>query len=157
MRCRPARIRSVAKNRSATMPTKNGETIAANAVVPYANPICSPEKCRVSASHVPIVTDHAPQTKYWRNIMTESFRRTVLCIGNIIPLPRSRVPRPLCDGGYIAIETRRRKIDRAALFGAQISGHQDSYDLQTIFKSKRRPLILQEGSDEMPVFGFIAV
>ena len=87
MRCRPARIRSVAKNRSATMPTKNGETIAANAVVPYANPICSPEKCKVSASHVPMVTDHAPQTKYWRNIMAESFSRMSFRMGKINPLP----------------------------------------------------------------------
>ena len=43
-RCSTARIRSVARKRSATMPTKNGEIIAASAVVPEASPICSPEK-----------------------------------------------------------------------------------------------------------------
>src|SRR5215813_6946529 len=74
--CSAARMRSVAMKRSATMPTKNGEIIAATAVVPAASPICSPEKCNVSPSHVPIVTYHAPQTKYWRNIIADSFNRT---------------------------------------------------------------------------------
>ena len=59
------------------MPRKNGEIIAASAVEPAASPICSPEKCSVSPSHVPIVTYHAPQTKYCRNIRADSFRRTV--------------------------------------------------------------------------------
>ena len=36
MTCSSARSFSVDKNRSATMPTKNGETIAAIAVAPYA-------------------------------------------------------------------------------------------------------------------------
>src|SRR5712671_3471627 len=70
-------MRSVAKNRSATMPTKNGEIIAASAVVPYARPICWPEKCSVSPSQVPMVTYHAPHTKYSRNIMADSFARTL--------------------------------------------------------------------------------
>src|SRR5437763_3915209 len=73
-------MRSVARNRSAIMPTKNGEILAPTAVLPAARPICSPEKCSVSPSHVPIVTYHAPQTKYWRNIRDDSFRRTVGCI-----------------------------------------------------------------------------
>ena len=64
-------------NRSATMPTKNGEIIAASAVVPAARPICSPEKCSVSPSHVPIVTYQAPHTKYCRNIIADSFTRTL--------------------------------------------------------------------------------
>src|SRR5438874_10148192 len=68
-------MRSVAMNRSATMPTKNGEMIAATAVVPAARPICSPENFSVSPSHVPIVTYHAPHTKYCRNIIADSFRR----------------------------------------------------------------------------------
>ena len=59
------------------MPTKNGEIIAASAVVPAARPICSPEKCSVCPSHVPIVTYHAPQTKYCRNIIADSFTRTL--------------------------------------------------------------------------------
>ena len=63
------------------MPTKNGEIIAASAVVPAARPICSPEKCSVSPSQVPIVTYHAPQTKYCRNIIADSFTRTVNVIG----------------------------------------------------------------------------
>src|SRR3954468_5899866 len=78
--CSAARIRSVARKRSATMPTKKGEIIAASAVVPAARPICSPEKCSVSPSHVPIVTYHAPHTKYCRNIIAESFTRTVVFI-----------------------------------------------------------------------------
>ena len=32
-------------------------------------------KTQLPSSHVPIVTDRAPQTKYWRNISVESFRR----------------------------------------------------------------------------------
>ena len=75
--CSAARIRSVAITRSATIPTKNGEIIAASAVVPNASPIWSSEKCSVWPSHVPMVTYHAPQTKYWRNIRAESFTRVV--------------------------------------------------------------------------------
>src|SRR5215510_3548886 len=59
------------------MPTKNGEIMAARAVEPYANPTCSPEKWSVAESQVPIVTDHAPHTKYCRNIIVESFRRVL--------------------------------------------------------------------------------
>src|SRR5579872_1469259 len=73
--CNSARMRSVAMNRSAIMPTKNGEIIAASAVVPAASPICSPEKCSVDPSHVPIVTYHAPQTKYCRNMSADSLTR----------------------------------------------------------------------------------
>src|SRR5262249_40708032 len=68
-------------NRSATMPTKNGEMIAATAVVPAARPICSPEKCSVEPSHVPMVTYHAPQTKYCRNISVDSLDRVAAVIG----------------------------------------------------------------------------
>ena len=73
--CSTARMRSVEKKRSATMPTKNGEIIAASAVVLYARPTCSPENFSVSPSHVPAVTYHEPHTKYCRNIMIESFKR----------------------------------------------------------------------------------
>ena len=51
---------------------KNGETIAAIAVAPYAAPTSFPLKCSVWPRYVAIVTNHAPQTKYWRNIITES-------------------------------------------------------------------------------------
>src|SRR5262245_9122361 len=88
--CSAARMRSVAMKRSATIPTKNGEIIAASAVVPAASPICSPEKCRVCPSHVPIVTYHAPQTKYCRNIIADSFKRTCVGIqGSILVLQTS--------------------------------------------------------------------
>src|SRR5262249_18856119 len=125
--CSVARIRSVAKNRSAIMPTKNGETIAATAVVPYASPICSPEKCNVGASHDPMVTDQAPHTKYCRNIMIESSDRVFSVIS-----PPCRLPCALRDGRYIGIQTRRRKVDYAALFGAQVSCHQELYNLQPV-------------------------
>ena len=69
--CRIASSFSLEKNRSATMPMKNGLTIAAIAIAPYALPICVSVKCSVWPRYVPIVTNHAPQTKYWRNIMTE--------------------------------------------------------------------------------------
>src|SRR4029453_4785805 len=73
-------MRCVARYRSATRPTKNGDTIAATAVVPNARPICWPENFSVCPSHVPIVTDHAPQTKYWRNISVASFSQVVCVI-----------------------------------------------------------------------------
>src|SRR5262245_19885130 len=87
-------MRSVAKNRSATMPTKNGEIIAATAVVPAARPICAPEKRNVEPSHVPIVTYQAPQMKYCRNIMVESFIRVLVCIFTTASVAMCRV-RPL--------------------------------------------------------------
>src|SRR5690606_32741909 len=57
------------------MPTKNGEIIAAIAVLPYASPICPPSNRNPWPRYVPIVTNHAPQTKYWRNIMADSLTR----------------------------------------------------------------------------------
>ena len=65
------------------MPTKNGEMIAASAVVPYVRPICSPENPN-APSQVPIVTYHAPQTKNSRNIIADSFSRTVVGMGGIL-------------------------------------------------------------------------
>src|SRR4249920_3186807 len=96
-------MRSVAMKRSATMPTKNGEIIAASAVVPAARPICSPEKCSVSPSHVPIVTYHAPQTKYCRNIIADSFTRTDEFILS-----------PPCLDGRLGENHPRQQIDRGA-------------------------------------------
>ena len=101
----------MAKNRSATSPTKNGETIAAIAVVLYARPLCCPENWSVFSRYVPMVTYQAPQTKYWRNIITESFKRVGRwhrSIGLRVTrsLFRVTVPRPDCgraarrhDGG----------------------------------------------------------
>ena len=80
MMCRNASTRSVAKKRSATMPTKNGETIAASAVVPDATPTCCPENFRVSPRNVPNVTYHTPQMKNWRNIRADSFTRVTAVI-----------------------------------------------------------------------------
>ena len=45
--CRIASSFSLEKKRSATMPMKNGDTIAAIAIAPYAAPICGSVKCRV--------------------------------------------------------------------------------------------------------------
>src|ERR671912_728217 len=73
-------MRSVAKNRSATSPTKNGDTIAASAVVLYARPLSWPENWSVLSRYVPMVTYQAPQTKYWRNIITDSFNRVAVGI-----------------------------------------------------------------------------
>src|SRR6185312_13977569 len=79
--CSSARMRSVAKNRSATMPTKNGEIIAAMAVAPYASPTCVPSNLSDVPRYVPMVTNHAPQTKYSRNIIVESLARTAVMSG----------------------------------------------------------------------------
>src|SRR5436309_2564730 len=102
-------MRSVARNRSATMPTKNGDIIAPTAVLPAASPICSPEKCSVSPSQVPIVTYHAPQTKYWRNISDESFSRTVEVINPRIPW---RLLRPPCLDRRLGEDDARQHLDR---------------------------------------------
>ncbi len=75
--CSSASSFSLEKNRSATMPMKNGDAIAAIAVAPYALPICASVKCSVLPRYVPIVTYHAPQTKYCRNIIADSFTRTL--------------------------------------------------------------------------------
>ena len=73
--CNTASSFSLEKNRSATIPIKKGLMIAAIAVAPYAVPICVSVKCRVVPRYVPIVTNHDPQTKYWRNIMIDSRQR----------------------------------------------------------------------------------
>ena len=62
--------RSVAKKRSATNPTKNGETSDATAVVPKTAPAAVAEKWSVLVRYVVIVTYQAPQMMYWRNIIT---------------------------------------------------------------------------------------
>src|SRR5438128_12237533 len=96
------------------MPTKNGEIIAASAVVPAASPICSPEKCSRPPSQVPIVTYHAPHTKYWRNISTESFRRTVRDILSSPPrfnrLFRQYHPREEIDRRVQSFVDRRQRV-----------------------------------------------
>ena len=74
-KCSTASSFSVAKKRSANTPMKNGDTMAAMAVVAYAQPICGPVKCRVVPRYVPIVTNHEPQMKYCRNIIAESRTR----------------------------------------------------------------------------------
>src|SRR3954452_6243294 len=107
-------MRSVAMKRSATIPTKNGEIIAASAVVPAASPICSPEKCSVSPSQVPIVTYHAPHTKYCRNISADSLTRVV----GVMALRPPRLDRRLgqddarqhVDGGAQPFVHRRERV-----------------------------------------------
>jgi len=54
------------------IPTNKGVNIDAIAVVPYARPILSSENCKVTLKYVPKVTYHAPQMKYWRNIIAAS-------------------------------------------------------------------------------------
>src|SRR4029077_2508227 len=113
--CSAARMRSVAMNRSATMPTKNGEIIAANAVVPAARPICSPEKWRVCPSHVPIVTYHAPHTKYCRNIIADSLTRTLGVMRSLRPPRLDRRfgeddARQAVDRGAQAFVHRRERV-----------------------------------------------
>ena len=57
-KCSAASIFSVAKKRSAIIPTKNGEIMLASAVVPKIAPVSVPEKCRVAVRYVPMVTYH---------------------------------------------------------------------------------------------------
>src|SRR5690554_1125050 len=76
------------------MPTKNGEIIAAIAVLPYASPICPPSNRSPWPRYVPIVTNHAPQTKYWRNIMADSLTR----MEAVDAMANARVWVPECKG-----------------------------------------------------------
>jgi hypothetical protein len=66
-------------------PTKNGETIAPMAVVPATHPICWPEKCS-AANHVPRVTYHAPQMKYWSSIirLKRDFIIVIIVLGPLL-------------------------------------------------------------------------
>ena len=73
--------RSVAKKRSATSPTKNGDTSEATDAVPKTAPAAVAEKCSVVVRYVVIVTYHAPQITYWRNIMAPRRVRRNVCIG----------------------------------------------------------------------------
>ena len=59
--------------------------VPASAVVPYARPFCGSLKPAVFVKYGPIVTYHDPQTKYWRNIRSESWMRTV---GDIVSIRR---------------------------------------------------------------------
>src|SRR6185436_19296447 len=61
--------RSVAKNRSATRPTKKGDISEATETVENTRPACVPVKCSVCVRYVVMVTYHAPQMTYWMNIM----------------------------------------------------------------------------------------
>src|SRR4030095_8338061 len=61
--------RSVAKNRSATRPTKKGVTKEAIETVEKTLPTCVPVKCSVWVRYVLIVTYHDPQMAYSRNII----------------------------------------------------------------------------------------
>jgi hypothetical protein len=67
----------VANHSSAIRPTRNGERMAPNAVVPAARPISFPEKWSCWPSQVPSVTYQTPQTKYSKNIITDS--RILIC------------------------------------------------------------------------------
>src|SRR5665213_4023953 len=70
--------RSDEKKRSATIPTKNGDIIAAIPMLPYARPACPPLNLSVSMKYVPAVTYQAPYTKYSRNIITDSLARVAV-------------------------------------------------------------------------------
>ena len=63
--------RSVAKNRSATRPTKNGDTSEATETVPNTAPACGAgEMQRAASGRCVIVTYHEPQMTYCRNIIS---------------------------------------------------------------------------------------
>src|SRR5450432_2256093 len=86
--CSAASRRCVANHSSAINPTRKGDSIAPSAVVPAARPISFPEKWRCCPSQVPSVTYQTPQTKYSRNIITDS--RALICNCTQSPLGRSR-------------------------------------------------------------------
>src|SRR5882762_3444740 len=78
----------VSNHSTAINPTRKGESMAPSAVVPAARPISFPEKWRCWPSQVPSVTYQTPQTKYSRNIITDS--RALICNSTQSPLGRSR-------------------------------------------------------------------
>src|SRR5215212_5164466 len=81
---RTASTRCVAKKRSAIMPTKNGEMMAAMAGAAYTHPTWVPENLSVWPISVPMVTSHEPYTKYWMNISTDKRVRMPLASAVVV-------------------------------------------------------------------------
>src|SRR5258706_11962887 len=73
------------KYRSAINPTKKGEIIDPIANAPYANPTCWPLNFNTFVRYVPRLIYHAPQMKYWRNMNTDSFPFSAVCMGLFSP------------------------------------------------------------------------
>src|SRR5436190_17527857 len=49
---------------------------------PYARPICPPSKPKVLPRYVAMLTYHAPQMKYWRNMKMLSLILSEVCMAN---------------------------------------------------------------------------
>src|SRR2546426_1117251 len=74
--------------------------------------------------------------------MSASTRKTRL-------LRRSRAARREC--------ARLRKIDRAALLGALIAGHEELHNLQTVFESQHGRGALKEGLNKVTILGLVTI
>src|SRR4051812_5566716 len=112
--CRKPSTRCAAKKRSATMPTKNGEIMAASEVAPYAEPICSPVK-PIFVIQVPSERLQQLQMKNWKKKRIESRMREE---GFIAHLCKTDGPRGL---GYF-MHVRRALLKEA---GDQKQPHGD--------------------------------
>ena len=86
-----------------------------------------------AASRHPLPEGEGPARLDFRRLAKRNWDRSPSKEGNIatIPIhsPACWFPRALRDRGYERIQTGRRKIDRAALFRAEITRHQKLYNL----------------------------
>src|SRR5689334_6580491 len=75
--CRVPRIFSALIKRSAIKPMINGAMMAPQDCVEKTWPICAPLAERLLERKVPSVTNHPPQIKKFKNIMTDNCNRVV--------------------------------------------------------------------------------
>src|ERR1700743_1433123 len=75
MRCKIANILSALKYLSAIKPIMNGAMMAPHDWVENTDPVCTPVAFKLLAKNGPKDTNHPPQIKNSRNIMTDNLIR----------------------------------------------------------------------------------
>src|SRR5262245_36166850 len=73
------------------------------------------------------------------------------------PSSSTRRPRPLRDGRNELLQPPRRKLERRALLGALICGHEDFHNVEAVVERRLGLLLTEEHAHEMAVFGVVSV
>src|SRR2546425_10096313 len=80
----------------------------------------------------------------------------------VVPAPsatklacRSWLPCPLRHRGHERIDPRAGEVERPALLGAHVCGHQDFHDLQAVVEREFGLLLVEKGLDEVTVLGVL--
>src|SRR5687767_13623874 len=68
-----------------------------------------------------------------------------------------RFPIATRDSRYERVESLRRKIERPALLGALVTGHEDADDVEPILERQPGVLLPEKRTHEMAVLGVVAV